>query len=77
MNNKNFEKKLSKLPLIKIVPEKREKVTMNIDKYMWEDVKELCQALDKQYNVAIESMMALLMENDEFLEKFLEEIERR
>lgn len=77
MNNKNFEKKVGKLTSTKIIPKKREKVTMNIDKYMWEDIKELCQSLDKQYNVAIESMMALLMENDEFLEKFLEEIERR
>ena len=74
MNNKKLEEKLKNKN--KIIPESRTRANLSLDTKMWEDIKELCEVMNKPYNVAVESLMALLYD-DQFLEKFLEEIERR
>lgn len=74
MNNKKLEEKLKNKT--KIIPESRSRAHLSLDTKMWDDIKELCEVMNKPYNVAIESLMALLYD-DQFLEKFLEEIERR
>lgn len=78
MKNKKLESMLSEIRTVKkIIPKERDKFTTTIDKEMLDDFKELCVALDKQFNVGFEAMLSLLNNNEEFLKAFLDEIKRR
>lgn len=78
MKNKKLEEMLGELVIKgKIVSLKREKITTTIDKDSMDDFRELCGALEKNINIGFDSMLYLIMNNEEFLKSFLKDIKRR
>lgn len=77
MNNKKLELTLNKLKSEKKYIPIRDKVTTSVDSEMWRDFKDLCIALNKPINVGLESMLYIIINNEEFLTVFLNEIDKR
>lgn len=78
MNNKKFENMLGDINVRdKITVKNRMRFNASLDKELLEDLKELMDALGKNYNIGFEAMMYLLMNNEEFLTEFLNEVKRR
>lgn len=77
MNNKKLENMLNDIVGAKVNTANRTQITTSIDSELLEDFRELCKALRKNFNVGFESMISLLINNEDFLKAFLDEIGRR
>lgn len=77
MKNKTLENKLNKIIKRKIGDDARVQITTTINKELMDDYRELVKYLKMPINIGFDSLISLILNDDESLSKFLKEIEKR
>lgn len=77
LKNKTLENKLNKIIKRKIGDDARVQITTTINKELMDDYRELVKYLKMPINIGFDSLISLILNDDESLSKFLKEIEKR